>query len=189
MKECMARFWRLFLLTPLIFGCAQTPAKDSSGQTISDIREQNAGYSLLYKLMKDETDVKDLFLFKHADDSVGNLIREISNHCGAAKTEMDQFQKSDKQLDFDVPNLPQIEQESRDLARDEDTHQLLGSSGKTFELHLIFTQAQAMGYAGDLSKALANHENDPGRKLFLNNLSTQCGQYTDHLMDLLAAQP
>jgi hypothetical protein len=189
MKVDMGKFRRLLLLTPLIFGCTQTAPNPPAGEKISDIREQNAGYSLLYQLMKDESDVKDIFLFKEADDSVGNLIREISNHCSAAKSEMDQFQKTDARLDYDVPNLPQIEQESRALARSEDTHDLLGSSGKPFELHLIFTQAQAMGYARDLSQALANHENDPERKTFLTDLSKQCADYNERLMGLLAAKP
>jgi uncharacterized protein YjgD (DUF1641 family) len=151
-------------------------------------RNQDEGYSLLYQLMKDESDVKDIFLFKHADDSVGNLIREISNHCKAAKSEIDQFQLNDSQLDDEMPDLPKIEQDSRDLTRSDDTSNLLGSSGKEFELNLIFTQAQAMEYAKTLSKALAKNESNPDRKMFLTNLSDQCGQYHDRLMNLLTVQ-
>ena len=39
---------------------------------------------------------------------------------------------------------------------------LLFSSGRTFELRLIFTQAEAMGYAVNLCQALLAHEDDAG---------------------------
>ena len=33
-------------------------------------RERNEGYSLLYKLMSDESNVSKIFILKHADDPV-----------------------------------------------------------------------------------------------------------------------
>jgi hypothetical protein len=49
----------------------------------------------------------------------------------------------------------------------------------------LFTQAQAMGYAADLSQAIANHEADATRKSFLAALAAQCATYHDRAMDFL----
>jgi len=88
-----------------------------------------------------------------------------------------------------VPDLPRMEQDSRDLTAKEDEHELLGSSGQTFELHLIFTQAQAMEYAVELANALQPIEDDPVRKNFLQYVSQQCGELHTRLMALLAVKP
>jgi hypothetical protein len=169
----------LFLAITLT-GCAHTIATDAGA-----IHERNSGYSLLDKLMNDEKDVGKIFIFKHADDSVGNLVREIGNFCGAASKELDDFAKADPQLRFDEPDLPKIEQKSRDLQASDDENALLFSSGTNFEKRLIFTQAQATNYARQLARALTDEETDPARKKFLENMATQCAEYHDRLMALL----
>jgi hypothetical protein len=168
-----------------LFGCAAEPQPVPVGDTL---RQQNQGYSLLYQLMRDESDVGKIFLFKHADDSVGNLVREIGHFCQAAKKQMDDFQKADNNLIYITPDLPPIEQQGRDLQKDDDTKALLFSSGKDFELRILFTQAQAMNYATQLSRALASNESNAARKSFLENMTKQTRDYHDRLMKLLAPQ-
>jgi hypothetical protein len=82
-----------------------------------------------------------------------------------------------------------MEQKSRDLQASVDTHALLFSSGKQFEVRLIFTQAQAMDYAVQLSKALGEVETDPARKSFLANMVHRCTDFHDRLMNLLTVNP
>jgi hypothetical protein len=164
-------------------GCSTTlkPPSENGGM----FRERNEGYSLLYKLMSDESKVSEIFILKHADDPVKGLVKEIGAACQAAKKQMDGFPMANNRIEYDVPDLPRLEQESRDLEAKEETNDLLTSSGKTFELRLVFTQAEAMGYAVNLCQALAADEDDTGHKDFLNKLSGQCAAFRQRLMDLL----
>jgi hypothetical protein len=166
--------------------CSATPPPPSANGGL--FRQHNEGYSLLYELMSDESDVGKLFIIKSADDSVKSLVKEIGSACQMAKKQMDEFPRSDIRIEYDVADLPYMEQRSRDLQAKVDEKELLTSSGQKFELRLIFTQAQAMDYAVQLSRALAEKETDPGRKNFLENLSKQCGEFHDRLMDLLTVK-
>jgi hypothetical protein len=98
---------------------------------------------------------------------------------------MENFPKTEPPVEFDVPDLPPVEQESRDLDSSMEEKELLFSSGKTFELRLIYSQAQAMEYGEVLCKALAARETDPARKAFLTNLDKQCSDFRDRLLGLL----
>jgi len=184
------RAWKntfLLLVALAMTGCAATPKPPSANGGM--FRERNEGYSLLYKLMSDESDVNKIFFFKHADDSVGSVVKDVAHFCQYAKSQMDDFPKTDNRIEYDVPDLPKMEQSSRDLTAQEDEHELLGSSGKPFELHLIFTQAQAMEYAVQLSNALQPIEDDQVRKNFLTGVSQRCGEFHDRLMALLDVKP
>jgi hypothetical protein len=151
-------------------------------------RRQNEGYSLLYKMMSDDSGVSKIVIFTQADDSVVSLIKEIAGACQAAKKQMDEFPKSNNRIEFDVPDLPYIDAKGRDQQSSDDEHGLLTSSGKEFEVQLILTQAQATDYAVQLSKALAENEDDPGRKAFLTNVSKQFGGFHERLMNLLTVK-
>jgi hypothetical protein len=172
-----------------LFGCTSsntlpTPPTGSGGM----IHECNEGYSLLYKLMADESDVGKIFFLKSASDPVKSLVKEIGAAAQEAKKQMDTFPTAANQIEFNVADLPYMEQRGRDLQAKEDEHDLLFSSGKEFELRLVFTQAQAMDYAKQLCNALAEKETDPTRKAFLNSLAKQCNDFHDRLMKLLTVQ-
>jgi hypothetical protein len=184
---------RLIRIATIIFavtflaGCGSTPPPPaSSGGGLN--HQQNQGYSLLYKLMSDEKDVGKIFILKSADDSVKGLVKEIGDAAQSAKQRMDELSKADKELAYDLPDLPYIEQRGRDLQAKDDEHELLFSSGKDFELRLLFTQTQAMDYATQLCKALDETEKNPDRKAFLENLAKQCGGFHDRLMKMLAVR-
>jgi hypothetical protein len=168
-------------------GCASTPKAPSENGGM--FRRRNEGYSLLYKLMSDESQVSGIFILKHADDSVGNVVRDVAHFCQYAKTQMDGFPNTDNRIEYDVPDLPRMEQDSRDLTAKEVEHELLGSSGKEFELNLIFTQAQAMEYAVQLATALQPIEDDPVRHNFLVYVAQQCDELHSRLMALLEVKP
>jgi hypothetical protein len=167
-------------------GCAATPAPPAQNGGL--IHQRNEGYSLLYKLIGDDSGVSDILIVKHTDDSVGSLIKEIATFCQGARKRMDEFPKRDSSIEYDESDLPYIEQKGRDLQTADDTQALLFSSGKEFEVRLIFTQAEAMNYARQLSKALAEHETDAARKSFLNDLSHRCSDFHDRLMKLLSVK-
>jgi hypothetical protein len=169
------------------FGCA--PAAPTSRPVVVEIsRQQEEGYGLLYKLMGDESRVSGIFILKGADQPVKDLVNEIAKTCQDSKTQLDDFARSDSGLHLDVTDLPADEEESREIESKLDERNLLESSGKTFELRLLFTQAQAMGYASNLSRAVANHETDAARKDFLNGLADKCAEYRDRATDMLAVK-
>ena len=183
------KLWKdllFFACAVALCGCSSTPKPPSENGGL--FRQHNEGYSLLYKLMKDESDVGEIFIIKSAEVPVKSLVKEIGDACQAAGKQMEEFPKLDNRIEYDVPDLPYMEQRSRDLQAGDDEKSLLTTSGKEFERRLIFTQAEATNYAMQLCKALDEKETDPGRKSFLENLAKQCGDFHEWLMNLLAVQ-
>jgi hypothetical protein len=190
--------WRTALVlscAALAAGCSSSPATPAPTPEIKPpshnggmFRERNEGYSLLYKLMSDEKDVGKIFILKSASDPVKGLVKEIGGACDAAKKQMDGFPAANNRIEFDVLDLPKLEQKARDFEAKEDEHGLLFNSGETFEVRLVFSQLQAMGYGMNLCKALIEAEDDEGHKQFLTNLSNQCSEFHDRLLALLAVK-
>jgi hypothetical protein len=173
--------------------CSSHAPPDTSGPPISShdggaIHGRNQGYSILYKLMSDESDVGKILIIKDVDDPVKSTIKQISGTCTDAKNQLDEFQKQDGHLEFDMPDLPRRESKTRDLEAAVDEHELLFSTGKTFELRLLLTQLEAMRYGEQLCKALAAVDDNPQRKDFLSKLGDQLGKYHDSLMDQVQAK-
>lgn len=173
-------------------GCASyhaAPAATTTTTTTSKapFAQLNPGYSLLYKLMSDESDVGKIFFLKSADDATKSLVKEIGSAAQDAKKKMDFFIKQNNQLHYDTPNLPWVEQRSRDLQAKEDEHNLLmNSKGKNFELRVIFTQLEAMNYCKQLCKALDEKETAGNRKRFLEELANQSAGLSDRLMKMMS---
>jgi hypothetical protein len=170
----------------ILAGCSETP--NTPSQNGGMFRERNEGYSLLYKLMSDNGDVDKIFILKHADEPVGGLVKEIAAACKSAKAQMDEWPKANNRIEFDVADLPKIEQAARDQESSAQAKNLLTSSDKPFETKLIFNEAEAMGYAANLCEALLKHEDDPGHKDFLTKLQKQCSDFRDRLMELLTVK-
>ncbi len=175
----------------IIGGCASVhPVAAAPSTRPGDAsRAINEGYSLLYDLMGNESNVSKIFIIKRVDDTVSNPVKEIANACVTAKKELDEYRKQDPALRYDVPSLPEIEGRSRDLEGKTERNRLLSSSGKEFELRLIFTQSEAMNYADHLCRALAEKEQEPARKAFLQHLATQCSGFHERMMKLLIVKP
>ena len=173
----------------LLAGCAaESPSAPTKTPVGGMIRQRNEGYSLLYQLMSDESKVGQIFIIKHADEPLKSLVKQIGSAAATAKSKMDLFAHTSDRIEYDEPDLPLLEQRSRDLQAKADEHTLLSSSGKNFELELIFTQTQAMDYAAQLSKATAEHEDNADRKSFLEDLAKQCTDFHDRLMKMLTVQ-
>jgi len=191
----MSKVLRPVLVTLLLLGsgaCTSNhPSGGSSGAAAESdrlYRTRNEGYSILYKLMSDESDVGMILWLKHADDSVAGLVKAVGERCQAARKEMDEFPKSDKHIEFNVADLPEVEQKCRELETEETRHELLSSSGKDFEIYLIFSQAEAMSYANNLCIAMEKTEDNPIRKKFLVDLAGQSGDFHERFMKLLLAK-
>jgi hypothetical protein len=148
-------------------------------------RVRNEGYSLLYHLMSQESDVAKIFIIKHADPPVDDIIKEIARTCDRAKKDLDLFHEKDRHLSFEMANLPEMEQKTRAAIQSTVTKQLLTSGGKQFERRLLFTQAESMNYAAHLAKVLCDQDDNQLRKQFLTSLSQQCTAFHDQVVELL----
>jgi len=148
-------------------------------------RVRNEGYSLLYQLMSQESDVAKILIIKRADAPVADVIKEIATTCSQAKTHLDLFHEKDRHLSFKMTNLPEFEEQTRAAIESTVTKQLLTSTGKIFERRLLFTQAEAMNYAAHLAHVLHDQEENPVRKEFLATLSERCTALHDKVVDLL----
>lgn len=148
-------------------------------------RVRNEGYSLLCQLLSQESGVADILKIKNADAPIAGLIKEIASVCGQAKKELELFRKGSRDLNWEVTNLPRIEQQTRTAIKSTVAKQLLFSSGKTFEARLLSTQAEAMNYAAHLAKVLHDQEDNPPRKEFLTTLSQRCTAFHDKAINLL----
>ena len=167
-----------------VTGCA-TVQKILPTTAWHQARVRNEGYSLLYKLLSQESDTAKILIIKHADAPIADLIKEIANTCGQAKTDLELFHKNDRHLSFEMTNLPALEQNTRDAIASTVTKQLLFSSGKKFEVRFLFTQAEAMNYGAHLAQMLHEQETDPLRQKFLAAVADRCSLLHDRVMGLL----
>jgi hypothetical protein len=177
----------------MLFLCAFTLTGCSSVQSILPAtswhqnRVRNEGYSLLYKLLSQESDVAKILIIKDTDPPVTALIKEIANTSGEAQKQLEAFSKANHRLNLKMTDLPKVEQQTRDAIASTEAKQLLFSTGKTFESRLLFTQAEAMNYAAHLAKILEDQETDSQRKEFLAHLSDECTGLHDRVIKLLNA--
>jgi len=175
----------LFVVCALaVTGCA-TVQKVFPPVAWQQARVRNEGYSLLYQLLSQESDVAKILIIKHADRPVTAVINEIASTCGQAQHALELFYNNDRHLSFAMSHLPAIEQQTRAAIASTVTKQLLFSSGKTFADRLLFTQAEAMNYAAHLAQVLHKQEDNLDRQQFLATLAHRCTTLHDQVVELL----
>jgi hypothetical protein len=167
-----------------VTGCA-TVQKVLPTAAWRQARVRKEGYSLLYHLMSQESDVAKIFIIKHADPPVTDIIKEIASTCDQARKDLELFHEKDRHLSFEMANLPELEQKTRAAIQSTVTKQLLMSSGRTFEHRLLFTQAESMNYAAHLAAVLHDQDDNQLRKQFLATLSQKCTTLHDQVVELL----
>ena len=63
---------------------------------------RNEGYSLLYQLMSQESDVAKILIIKHTDPKVTDVIKEIASTCGEVKKALELFHERDRHLSLEL---------------------------------------------------------------------------------------
>jgi hypothetical protein len=86
-----------------------------------------------------------------------------------------------------MSHLPAMEEKTRAAIESTTTKDLLFSSGRAFELRLLLTQVQALGYAGHLAAQLADQEGNAKRKEFLTQFAKQCEEHHKQVVELLGS--
>jgi hypothetical protein len=184
MKRPAWAFRTLIACALAVTGCS-TVQKILPTTAWRQARVRNEGYSLLYQLLSQESDAAKILIIKDADPPIADIIKEIASTCGQAKKQLDLFHGKDQHLNLKMTQLPETEQKTRAAIESTVTKQLLFSSGKKFEVRLLFTQAGAMNYAAHLAKVLHDQEDNPLRKEFLATLSQRCTALHNKAIDFL----
>jgi hypothetical protein len=182
----MRRLWVLLGFVSLLGGCATKPP-EAPAVTANDQRFgiRNQGYSLLHKLLSDEKELSKLLVIKKENSDAGALIKEISQVAADAVKQLEAFSKADSHLHLNMPGLPQVEAQARDLISKTEAKELITKSGEKFEMRVLITQADALRYASALAAAISAHEGDQNRKKFLAATSEKFQELHQKLIDLM----
>ena len=156
-------FWIVFLSATLaLCGCTQLKQGEVTRQPLdAQLQTRNNAASLLYDLLGNEKNVSKILIIKRNSEELGRLIKAISESTAAAHKQMDGLAASDATLNLRVTGLPAGEKAARAAAAKTKEHELLSTSGKEFELNLLLTQAEALGYASELATIAAKNSQSP----------------------------
>lgn len=154
------------------------------GATTTDLPRRQ-GYSLLYQLVTDESKVDGILFIKDASPGTKEAIKSIAARAKRAKEDLDALAESDPTLKLDEPDLPAVEEETREAISSKTAKLLLTSSGEVFEMNLLLTQYEALKYLAALSQALAEREPAGPRKAMLEKLSADTNTLHEGVMILL----
>jgi len=162
----------ILLVACLVTGCqspkVEPPSNPSSAQAI-----RNNCYSLLHQLLDDQKDVSMLRFIKPEHSDVKELIKKIAADSGRGSKLLEELSKQDPSINLDDIRLPPGEASTRDAIASTKKKQLLGQKGDAFELTLLLTQTEALGYAWHLAKVAGENEPQPERARALASMSQE----------------
>jgi hypothetical protein len=172
------------LILMVALGC-QTPPSAPAASGTAHVRNNAA--SLLYDLLGDEKNVSKLLIIKRDRPELGNVIKEIAATAGAAHHRLEKLAREDPTLNLKDTALPPGEKATRDAIAKKRAGELLRASGADFELKLLLTQAEALGYAEALAKVAAENEPSPERAKVFTAIGRQMSALHGKVLALLSA--
>jgi len=185
-----ARIVVLLISSALVIGCQHVKSNhvksDSMESTIGKRQIRNNCCSLLYELLQDEKNVSKLLIIKGERPEVNRLVKDISSAAAAGAKELEEFAKLDRKLNLRASGLPPGERATRDAISKTRTRELLLASGDDFELKLLLTQVEALGYASHLAKVAAKSEPQPDRAREFTGLSDEMQQLYSQVIALMS---
>jgi hypothetical protein len=113
--------------------------------------------------LEDEEDVRLLRFIKHEQSDVKDLVRRISAAAGIGSRLLEDFARADPSVRLDQIGLPPGETATREAIASTKQKELLGQTGDAFELSLLLTQTEALGYASHLARVAGEMEPDRDR--------------------------
>jgi hypothetical protein len=173
LRHLTSILWAGILAAFFFGGCASV--SESTDMAAANAKgtqaEQDAGYTLLRDVLVDERKVRQIFALKDASDPTRKLIEEISGLAETSLHQLDGLAKQKPTVRLNTPSLPPIEAKTRIAVYSKTTEELLEKEGQEFEMALLLTQVEALGYMSNLTVVLAQGEGNPHRIKFLNQLS------------------
>ncbi len=156
----------------LLAGCASLGSQSAPARSMAASTLNNC-YSLLHQLLEEQKDVSMLRFIKEEHADLKNLIRKIAAASGKGSKLLEKLAKEEPSIPLDEIDLPPGETATRDSIAASKKKQLLGQSGKQFELTLLLTQAEALSYAWHLAEVAGQNDPQPDRAHALANLSQE----------------
>jgi hypothetical protein len=169
----------------LFCGCAHFENKQSvnSAPVVNKKTEsRNNAASLLYQLAGEEKNVSKILIIKSNSEELGQLIKAISQMAADTERRLASLASNSPDLNLHAVELPQGEKETRDAVAKTEEHELLFSSGKTFEFNLLLTQAQALNYGWHLAEIAAENSHRPAEVQEFTAISRRMKHFYDQVV-------
>jgi len=155
----------------VLTGCHSPKAGSPSGSIAGQSTRSNC-YSLLHQLLNDQKNVGLLRFIKREEGDVKRLVQKIAANSAAGATLLEELARHNPPINLSDIRLPSGEAATRDAIASTRKKELLSRSGDEFELTLLLTQTQALGYASHLAKVAGENEPQLDRARALAGLST-----------------
>ncbi len=176
------------LVACVLTGCHSPTATPQSAKSAAPSTRINC-YSLLHQLLEDEKKVSHLRFVKQEQNDVKKLVKKISANASAGAQLLEKFAKDDPSIRLNDARLPPGETATREAIAATKKRELLGQTGREFELTLLLSQAQALDYASHLAKVAAENEPHPSRARGLASLSEDMQNLHREVLVLLHQKP
>jgi hypothetical protein len=184
--KCRHMFTLLLAVVGFALSC--TTVRDNRKPPMEYSFKQNEGYSLLYDLLSKQKDVDKLLIIKKEKPDVGTVIERIAATCTNAAQKLESFRTEDPSLNLEVKSLPEVEEATRASIESERTKELLFSTGRDFEVHLLLSQAEGICYGAHLAGVLAQEEKHNGRKEYMKHLSTELHDLQKGVLEIISSR-
>jgi hypothetical protein len=171
----------------LLAGCG--PPKQESPSAGNDAPStRNNCYSLLHQLLEEQKDVSMLRFIKSEHSDVKKLVKKIADSSGAGAKLLEKFAKNDPSIHLDDIGLPPGETATRAAIASTKRKELLGQSGREFELTLLLTQTEALSYAWHLAEVAGENEPEPDRARALAGVSEEMKNLYHEVFEMLLSK-
>lgn len=171
------------LVACVVAGCQSPKAASRHGTSTQSTR--NNCYSLLHQLLNQQKDVSILRFIKPEQSDLKNLVKRIAADSATGAALLDDFARHDPSINLEDFRLPPGEESVRAAIASTDEKELLGQTGREFELALLLTQTQALSYGWHLAKVAAENEPDADRARALEGFSEDMQNLYNEVFALL----
>jgi len=154
----------------VLTGCQSPKARAPVASAAAPMTRNNC-YSLLHQLLDQQKNISLLRFIKPEEDDVKKLVKKIATHSGIGAQLLEEFGRQDPAINLDDFRLPPGEVATRTAIAASRKQELLAQTGDEFELTLLLTQTQALGYAAHLAKVAAENEAQSHRARALAGMS------------------
>ncbi|HVY68522.1 MAG TPA: hypothetical protein VHH73_01245 [Verrucomicrobiae bacterium] len=149
---------------------------------------RNNCYSLLHQLLDEQKDVSLLRFIKREPDDLKTLVKAIAADSGKGAKMLEEFARQDPAIRLDDYRLPPGETATREAEAATTRKEILQRTGQDFELALLLSQFQALGYARHLAKVGAENDPQPERSRALATLGEEMARHYHQLFALLRSK-
>jgi len=176
------------LLAGILGGCQSGPLVGREAVAVGGQSTRDNSYSLLHQLLADEKNVALLRFIKREESDVKKLVKKIAARSAAGLKVLKEQAPLPPAINLNDISLPPGEVATRNAIAATKKKQLLGQSGDRFELTLLLTQAEALGYASHLAKVAAETDSRPDRVRALGEIHAEMESLYQELFDLLLSR-